>query len=209
RAGPAANLARPPLRPRCSAFLSCLPRRSRRRLRTPRRRTSCLRGKASPRRSRPATWRPPTRRPIVRSSRPRRRSSASSRRSASPSCAASSTTSQPSLVLFSTLRENEDYLGHHRLPADGTDVVSDEGVLYREFSGHGLVFHPLGNFARLNNLVSAHQDEEAAQAAAALVARGIPGRAGSLRFGYEFPFSAGAPPWTSGMAQAVAAQALA
>src|SRR5581483_4970587 len=118
-------------------------------------------------------------------------------------------TGQRALVLFSTLRENEDYLGHHRLPADGTDVVSDEGVLYREFSGHGLVFHPLGNFARLNNLVSAHQDEEAAQAAAALVARGIPGRAGSLRFEYEFPFSAGAPPWTSGMAQAVAAQALA
>jgi D-glucuronyl C5-epimerase-like protein len=112
------------------------------------------------------------------------------------------------LVLFTTLAENEDYLTSHRLPGSGTDVLDADGVLYREFPGHGLVFHPLGNFARLNGLVAAGQTDAAAQLAAALVARGIP-TGNSLRFEYEFPFSVGPAPWTSGMAQAVGAQALA
>jgi hypothetical protein len=117
-------------------------------------------------------------------------------------------TPQRALVLFTTLAENEDYLASHRLPADGTDVTAPDGVVYREFPGHGLVFHPLAEFAQLNNLVSSGQDEAAAQLATALLARGIE-TGGALRWEYEFPFSVGTPPWTSGMAQAVAAQALA
>jgi hypothetical protein len=112
------------------------------------------------------------------------------------------------LTLFSQLDENVMYLETHRIPRSGTDAIGGDGVLYRWFDGHGLVFHPLGNFALLNNEVSAGRLDEAAQLAAALVARAVPvGRA--LRWEYEFPFGSGKPPWTSGMAQAVAAQALA
>jgi hypothetical protein len=115
---------------------------------------------------------------------------------------------QRALVLFSTLAENEDWLATHRLPRAGTDIAGPGGVVYRYFPGHGFVFHPLAEFAKLNGLVSAGQDDAAAELAAALLARGI-ASGGALRWEYEFPFSAGKPPWTSGMAQAVASQALA
>src|SRR5204863_158025 len=53
------------------------------------------------------------------------------------------------LALFSMLQENTYYLARHWLPPAGTDVIADDGMLYRSFPGQGLQFHPLGNFARL------------------------------------------------------------
>jgi D-glucuronyl C5-epimerase-like protein len=117
-------------------------------------------------------------------------------------------TPQRSLILFSTLAANEEWLTDHRLPASGTDVVGEGGVVYRYFPGHGLVFHPLAEFAQLNTLLGAGDVDGARTLVDALLARGIPS-GGALRWEYEFPFSVGRPPWTSGMAQAVAAQALA
>ncbi len=111
------------------------------------------------------------------------------------------------LTLFSMLAENASYWGTHAAPADGTDVIAPDGVLYRYFPGHGLVFHPLGNFALLNNTVSAGNIDQAQVLAQALQARAIQvGRADTWE--YHFPFAGGTAPWTSGMAQAVAAQAL-
>jgi hypothetical protein len=115
---------------------------------------------------------------------------------------------QRALTLFSTLEENESYLQTHALPAPGTDVAGPDGVVYRYFPGHGLVFHPLGNFSQLNTLVGAKQTAAAQQLAQALLERAVPCRSG-LCWEYLFPYSAGKPPWTSGMVQAVAAQAFA
>jgi hypothetical protein len=112
------------------------------------------------------------------------------------------------LTLFSELDENVTYLQTHRLPQDGMDAIGPDGVLYRYFPNHGLVFHPLGNFALLNNEVSGGQLDAAAQLAGSLIARAVP-IGNALRWEYEFPFGSGKPPWISGMAQAVAAQALA
>src|SRR5436190_6796195 len=112
------------------------------------------------------------------------------------------------LTLFSMLRLNEQLLATRRLPSSGTDVYGDDGVLYRFVTGHGFEFHPLGNFAALNTLVLTGKTDEAKELAAALVARGVP-RDGRLLWSYPFPFGGGKPPWRSGMAQAVAAQALA
>ncbi len=74
--------------------------------------------------------------------------------------------------------------------------------------GHGFEFHPLGNFGALNTLILAGKTDEAQQLATALVARAEP-KDGRLLWSYPFPFGRGQPPWRSGMAQAVAAQALA
>jgi hypothetical protein len=112
------------------------------------------------------------------------------------------------LALFAQLRENVDYLGSHGIPADGTDVTAPDGVVYRWFSGKGLEFHPLADFGQLNNLALAKNVDATEELADALVARGIP-RGGSLLWEYSFPYGAGRPPWASGLAQAVAAQALA
>ena len=82
------------------------------------------------------------------------------------------------------------------------------GVVYRSVPGRGLRFHPLGSFGQLNKYVSAGQRRRATSLAYALLARAHEGRRG-LTWEYDFRAAGGNPPWTSGMAQAVAAQALA
>jgi hypothetical protein len=117
-------------------------------------------------------------------------------------------TAPRALALFSQLQENVDYLGSHRIPASHTDVTGPDGVVYRWFPGQGLEFHPLANFGALNTVAAAGDADRTQLLASALVARAIP-RQGALLWEYPFWFGRGRPPWVSGMAQAVAAQALA
>jgi hypothetical protein len=112
------------------------------------------------------------------------------------------------LALFSMLDLNTTYLARRGMPPERTDVYDTDGVLYRAFPGRGLQFHPLGNFGRLAGLAIAGRDLEAGVLAQALLDRGVP-RGSSLTWEYYFPFGGGTAPWTSGMAQAVAASALA
>jgi len=112
------------------------------------------------------------------------------------------------LTLFSMLEFNEQALATRKLPASGTDAYGDDGVLYRFVTGHGWEFHPLGNFGALNTLILTGKTDQAKELADALVARGV-AKDGRLLWSYPFPFGRGKAPWRSGMAQAVAAQALA
>jgi len=111
------------------------------------------------------------------------------------------------LALFSQLAENLDYLETHIIPPERIDVADADGVVYRWFPGKGLEFHPLAAFGALNAAALAQDSDRTAAISAALVARGIP-RDGRLIWEYSFNFGFGQPPWASGMAQAVAAQAL-
>jgi hypothetical protein len=112
------------------------------------------------------------------------------------------------LVLFSTLAFNRAWLANHPLWGAHPDLTGDDGVVYRFFWSHGYVFHPLANFAKLNQLAASGDLDGTERLAQALLGRATP--AGSkLLWEYEFPFASGSAPWTSGMAQAVAAQALA
>jgi hypothetical protein len=117
-------------------------------------------------------------------------------------------TSPRALALFSMLETNLSYLETHILPRSRIDITDDDGVVYRWFGGRGFQFHPLANFGALNTAVARKDPEATRVLAAALLARGVPRGAG-LRWEYYFPFDGGRPPWTSGMAQAVAAQAFA
>jgi hypothetical protein len=112
------------------------------------------------------------------------------------------------LALYSMLDVNASYLGTHSVPAGTLDIAGPDKVIYRWFPGRGFQFHPLGNFGALNADLAAGHLDDARTLAQALVARGV-ARAGALTWEYYFPFGVGAAPWTSGMAQAVAAQALA
>ena len=120
----------------------------------------------------------------------------------------SSYVSPRALALFSQLETNLDYLETHRLPDKRIDVEDDDGVVYRWFPKLGLEFHPLANFGALNNAVTTGNPAAAETLADALLARAIP-RGNRLLWEYQFRFGSGRPPWASGMAQAVAAQALA
>jgi hypothetical protein len=112
------------------------------------------------------------------------------------------------LTLFTMLDVNTRHFGSRGPLPQGTDVADADGVLYRSWSGRGLQFHPLGNFVKLNALVNTRRTDEALRLGQALAARGVPVE-GGLVWEYYFPFGGGTPPWTSGMAQAVGAQALA
>ncbi|HEX5450400.1 MAG TPA: D-glucuronyl C5-epimerase family protein [Gaiellaceae bacterium] len=118
-------------------------------------------------------------------------------------------TKQRALILFGQLKANDDYFAHHFAPKDKYDFVGDDGIVYRYFAGHSFEFHPLANFGRLNALVAANNADGAQQLADALIARGVYQHGGGVGFEYEFSFGGGHPPWLSGMAQAVAAQAFA
>jgi hypothetical protein len=117
-------------------------------------------------------------------------------------------TSPRALALFSQLEVNLDYFETHGVPTTRVDVADDDGVVYRWFPRLGLEFHPLANFGALNAAAAAEDVESTRVLADALLARAIP-RGSRLIWEYQFRFAGGQPPWASGMAQAVAAQALA
>src|SRR5919201_1735285 len=113
-----------------------------------------------------------------------------------------------SLTLFSMLDFNVSWFSRHWDQKPGTDAVGPDGVWYRAFPGIGFQFHPLEEFGKLNALVSAGDAAATQSLAQELIDRGVP-RYGGLSWEYYFRFEGAPPPWVSGMAQAVAAQALA
>jgi hypothetical protein len=120
-----------------------------------------------------------------------------------------SPTAERALALYSTLEVNTDYFESHRIPSGGLDVVGPDGAVYRYFAGQGLQFHPLANGAKLNALAQARNPDEARRLADALAARAVPRPGTAAVWEYPFDFDVVRGPWTSGMAQAVLAQALA
>jgi hypothetical protein len=123
--------------------------------------------------------------------------------------AARSPTAPRALELYATLQENASYLGAHGVPANGSDVTAPDGIVYRFFSGEGLEFHPLAEAGTLNALIASGNTEAAQALVAALEARAVAKPGGALVWEYWFPFGGLRAPWTSGMAQAVLAQAFA
>jgi hypothetical protein len=108
------------------------------------------------------------------------------------------------LALFSTLRVNARMRGG----SGSRDVRDADGIVYRWFPGRGFRFHPLASFAALNADAAAGRYRQAVRLAYALIARARPAGGGLVWESY-FPWPGGRPPWTSGLTQAVAAQAFA
>jgi hypothetical protein len=119
-------------------------------------------------------------------------------------------TSTRAAAVFGQLRANDDYFAQHDPPrgGTGTDITDADGIVYRYFAGRCFEFHPLANFSALNAHVAAKDAAGTERLADALVARGVSRAGGGTVWEYYFPFG-GRPPWVSGMAQAVAAQAFA
>ena len=112
------------------------------------------------------------------------------------------------LALFAMLQTNTAYLSRYGVPPNGKDVIGRDGVLYRAGWGVGLQFHPLGNAQKLNMLLIQSKREKALRLARSLARRLVSRKSGAV-LEYYFPYGGGRPPWSSGMAQAVAAQAFA
>jgi hypothetical protein len=111
-------------------------------------------------------------------------------------------------AVFGQLAANNTYFASKGPPANATDITDADGVVYRYMSGRGFEFHPLANFGALNGKASTGTTESLRRLALALLARGVSQPGGGIGWEYYFDYSGGNAPWLSGMAQAVAAQAL-
>jgi D-glucuronyl C5-epimerase C-terminus len=115
----------------------------------------------------------------------------------------------PRLVpLWLTLDRNRAYWTTHTT-GPSTRRISFPGseLIWQYFPGQGLQFHPLANFARLNQLW-AERDDAMNTLMDELLALAVP-RAGGIAWEYYFAFGGGRPPWVSGLAQGTGIQSLA
>jgi len=101
-------------------------------------------------------------------------------------------------------------IDHNRRARPGAPLQRRKagGLVWQERPPYGWQVHPLASAGRLNAVVSRGRRGAIERVADALAARGVPDH-GALRFEYLFSFGTGRAPWTSAMAQATAAQALA
>jgi D-glucuronyl C5-epimerase-like protein len=90
----------------------------------------------------------------------------------------------------------------------GSASPDGTGLVYRYYAGIGYRVNPLLSFGRLNDLVSRQDKAGSCRLAHTLIERGS-WRGDALYWTYDFPFAGASAGWTSGFAQAVAAQALA
>ena len=109
-------------------------------------------------------------------------------------------------IAFLELDANVTYLSTRALPSSGTRVRID-GVVYESYTGQGLRIQPLGTYFAIlepgQGIVS-----EGGTAAAMTAAQKIVLTSGDANdLPYLFPWMKMAPPWTSAMAEGVAAQA--
>jgi hypothetical protein len=138
-------------------------------------------------------------------------------------------------ALFLQLRRNTEFwTGNPQFPAR-TDIPAepcqpahqggghagaritfkDSQVLFQYYPGQGLQLQPLGNFGKANGLYTLCTSNKTGCDPAALrqlldeLVAIRSGRGGFTTWEYWFAFSGGSPPWTSGMADATAIQALA
>jgi len=115
----------------------------------------------------------------------------------------------PRLVpLWLTLERNRAYWSANAV-GPSTRRISFPGsqLVWQYFPGQGLVFHPLANFAKLNQLWASRSDDMG-QLLDELLALRVP-RAGGVAWEYYFTFAGGRPPWVSGLAQGTGIQSIA
>jgi hypothetical protein len=111
-------------------------------------------------------------------------------------------------VVFTTVERNRQWWTTQALPG-GSQRVSFTGsrLVWEYYPGQGIEIQWLGTFGEANGYYNSHQTtalEEVLDEAIALATR----RAGGIAWEYLFQFDGGAPPWTSGLSQGTALQAL-
>ncbi len=111
-------------------------------------------------------------------------------------------------ALFATLARNREWWTRGSLLSYGQRVeFSDSELVWEYYPGEGIELQVLGTFGKANGLWMAKSDRKLR----ALLNEMVPlasERGGALAWEYYFDFGGGAPPWTSGMAQATGIQAL-
>jgi hypothetical protein len=111
-------------------------------------------------------------------------------------------------VVFATVQRNRQFWTTQALPG-AAERVSFPGsrLVWEYYPGQGVEIQWLGTFGEANGYYLSHQTtalREVLDEAIALATR----RAGGIAWEYLFQFDGGRPPWTSGLSQGTALQAL-
>jgi D-glucuronyl C5-epimerase-like protein len=111
-------------------------------------------------------------------------------------------------VVFTTVEGNRQWWTTQALPG-GSQRVSFTGsrLVWEYYPGQGIEIQWLGTFGEANGYYNSHQTtalREVLDEAIGLATR----RAGGIAWEYMFQFDGGLPPWTSGLSQGTALQAL-
>ncbi|HEX3692061.1 MAG TPA: D-glucuronyl C5-epimerase family protein [Solirubrobacteraceae bacterium] len=112
-------------------------------------------------------------------------------------------------VVFTTVERNRQFWTTQPLPgADERLGFAGSRLVWEYYPGQGVEIQWLGTFGEANGYYLSHQTtalREVLNEAIALATR----RAGGIAWEYLFQFDGGRPPWTSGLSQGTALQALA
>ena len=119
--------------------------------------------------------------------------------------------------LFLTLEQNTAFWRARPFPAPGTRLTfAPSPVVFQYYPGEGLQIQPLANFGKANALYNACVGRPGSRCRAgalrelleAMAALAVP-RGAFMAWEYYFDFGGGSSPWTSGLSQGTAIQALA
>lgn len=121
-----------------------------------------------------------------------------------------SLTSSRVAPLWLTLQRNREWWTTRPLLAPGTRVsFPGSELVWQAVPGHGIQFHPLANFAKLNGLWSGRRYDARMERLAVELAAMAVDRAGGVAWEYSYPFGRVRAPWVSALAQGTALQSLA
>jgi len=111
-------------------------------------------------------------------------------------------------VVFTTMERNRQFWTTQSLPgADQRVSFTGSRLVWEYYPGQGIEIQWLGTFGEANGYYLSHQTtalREVLDEAIALATR----RAGGIAWEYLFEFDGGVPPWSSGLSQGTALQAL-
>jgi hypothetical protein len=114
----------------------------------------------------------------------------------------------PALML--TLERNTQFWSHEPLPAAGRRMSFPESrLVWQYYPGQGIEIQWLATFGEANGYYDDGHDNEALREVLEEAISLATQRAGGIAWEYLFHFDGGAPPWTSGLSQGTALQALA
>jgi hypothetical protein len=113
-------------------------------------------------------------------------------------------------VLFLTLERNRQWWTTEPLPSEGQRLsFPPSKLVWQYYAGQGIEIQWLATFGEANGYyLSGHENANLRQ----VLAEALPlasSRAGGIAWEYMFRFDGGSPPWTSGLSQGTAVQALA
>jgi hypothetical protein len=111
--------------------------------------------------------------------------------------------------LFLTLDRNREWWTTGPLIPSGRRVTFEgTQLVFQYYRGQGLEIQPLANFGRANALWRGERERSLRRLLDELVPLAAE-RGGAIAWEYYFRFGGGSPPWTSGLSQGTAVQALA